>query len=290
MTSFEEEKRVAYCKKYNVHHLFELLATRLLVDRPENPFEYLREMLAKVEESEKHKHSYDPTVLAPPINGTSQPLKKITLGTFGIDNAGKTTLISALGGKIELNTTPTVGFTPTKFETEKYDICIFDLGGAANFRGIWVHYFHDCHGLMFVIDSAADETVVKESLEVLRDVAQHPYVKGKPLLVLANKRDLNNSQGTNVIPDGYLEGVLERDTAYRVVASCSINEDPDLEESVEWLLAMVEKCYDTLEARVMHDTEAVREENKRKAAERLAAIKTVSEKRDRYVDSVGGHF
>ncbi|RNF07251.1 ADP-ribosylation factor-like protein [Trypanosoma conorhini] len=276
MASPEEEKRVAYCKKHNVHHLFELLATRLLVDRPENPFEYLREMLSKVEDSEKHKHSHDPTVLAPPINGAAQPLRKITLGTFGIDNAGKTTLISALGGKIDVNTTPTVGFTPTKFQTDTYDICVFDLGGAANFRGIWVHYFHDCHGLMFVIDSAADEAVVEESLRVLRDVAQHPYVKGKPLLVLANKKDLKNARGTSVVPDGYLEDLLEQGTAHRVVASCSIKEDPDLEEGVEWLLAMVEKCYDTLEARVVHDTEAVKGENKKKAAERLAAIKTAS--------------
>ncbi|KAF8289062.1 putative ADP-ribosylation factor-like protein [Trypanosoma cruzi] len=276
MASSEEEKRIAYCKQHNVHHLFELLATKLLLDRPENPFEYLREMLSKVEESEKSKQSYDPTVLSPPVNGSVEPLKKITLGTFGLDNAGKTTLISALGGQIEVNTTPTVGFTPTKFQTEKYDICIFDLGGAANFRGIWVHYFHDCHGLMFVIDSAADDAVVKESLNVLRDISQHRYIKGKPILVLANKKDLENARGTKVIPNGFLDKLFGRNTAYRVVASCGIEEDPALEEGVEWLLSVVDKLHDTLEERVNCDTEEVKMEAKRKAAERLAVLKTAS--------------
>ncbi|ORC93127.1 ADP-ribosylation factor-like protein [Trypanosoma theileri] len=273
MSSSEEEKRIAYCKEHDVHHLFELLATKLLVDRPENPFEYLRQLLSSVEESEKKKQSHDPTVLPPQTNGVAQPLKRITLGTFGIDNAGKTTLISALGGKIETNTTPTIGFTPTRFQTEKYDICIFDLGGSSNFRGIWVHYFHDCHGIMFVIDSAAEESVVEESLKNLRSVVTHPYVKGKPLLVLANKKDLKESRGIKVIPDGFFDEVLEPGTIHRVVASCGIDEDPDLEEGVEWLLATIESNYNELDSRVQRDTEVVKIETKRKAAERLAALK-----------------
>lgn len=273
MTLSEEEKRIAFCKQHNVHHLFELLATRLLVDRPENPFDYLRQLLTRVEESDKRKQSYDPTVL--PLSDeseTQQKRKRITLGVFGLDNAGKTTLISALGGKIETNATPTIGFTPTRFQTDKYDICIFDLGGASNFRGIWVHYFHDCHGLMFVVDSAADEAVVQESLSTLRGVVEHTHAKGKPLLVLANKKDLERSRGVNVIPDGFLDDVLVRGATHRVVASCGIKEDPELEEGVEWLLATVEDCHDTLEARVIRDTEEVKAEAKKKATERLAAL------------------
>ncbi|KAH9582265.1 Small GTPase superfamily [Trypanosoma melophagium] len=273
MSSSEEEKRIAYCKQHNVHHLFELLATKLLMERPENPFEYLRQLLTSVEESEKKKQSHDPTVLPSQTNGVTQPLKRITLGTFGIDNAGKTTLISALGGRIEKNTTPTIGFTPTRFQTDKYDICIFDLGGSANFRGIWVHYFHDCHGIMFVIDSAAEESVVEESLRNLRSVVTHPYVRGKPLLVLANKKDLKESRGTKVLPDGFFDEVLEPETLHRVVASCGINEDPDLEGGVEWLLATIESNYDELDSRVQRDTEVVKIETKLKAAERLAALK-----------------
>ncbi|KEG11648.1 ADP-ribosylation factor-like protein [Trypanosoma grayi] len=272
MSSSEDEQRIAYCKQHNVHHLFELLATKLLVERPENPFVYMRQLLANVEEAEKTKHTYDPTILPPTAVGAAHSLRKITLGTFGVDNAGKTTLISALGGKIDKDVTPTVGFTPTRFQTDKNDICIFDLGGAANFRGIWVHYFHDCHGLMFVIDSAADEAVVQESLKTLSEVVRNAYIRGKPLLLLANKKDLKNSRGVNVVPEGFLDEVLEKGTAHRVVASCGIEEDVDLEDGVEWLLATVEREYDALEARVQRDTEMVKEENKRKAAERLASL------------------
>lgn len=93
---------------------------------------------------------------------------KITLGMFGLDNAGKTTLLSALEGEINPNTLPTVGFTPLQFRSDNCDVCIFDLGGAANFRGIWTHYFHDCHGIIYVIDSASDAATVDLSLKVLQ--------------------------------------------------------------------------------------------------------------------------
>lgn len=272
--SSEEEKRIEYCKQYNIHHLMELLAAKVLVERPENPFAYLRNLLDSVEESETHKHSYDPTTIHYKSTKEGVPsMKKITLSTFGLNNAGKTTLLSALGGNVDVNCTPTVGFTPVQFQTDEYDICIFDLGGAANFRGIWIHYYHDCHGIIYVIDSAADEAVVAESLEVLEKTLTHPYVAGKPLLVLANKKDLPESQRTEVVPEKFLETHVLPGTPYRVVATCGIEQDAELESGVEWLLQAVATRYDELAARVESDTAHVKEENERKRQERLAAIR-----------------
>ncbi|KAH8611828.1 putative ADP ribosylation factor family [Trypanosoma vivax] len=272
MASSEEEKRVAYCKEHNVHHLFELLASRLLVERPANPFDYLRELLVNVEKSEKKK-AHDPTLI-PSVEGSDgKPLRKLTLGTFGINNAGKTTIISALGGCIEMNHVPTVGFSPSRFQMEKFDLCVFDLGGGANFRGIWGHYFHDCHGFMFVVDAAADDAIIQESLDVLRGMTQHKYARGKPLLVLANKKDLKSFRGVEVVPDEFLKEILQEGSLYRVVPSCGIEEDKELEKGVEWLLDVVMKDFDTLEELVQRHTQEVKAEAKRKAEERLAAIR-----------------
>nr|CCC93673.1 ADP-ribosylation factor-like protein [Trypanosoma congolense IL3000] len=272
MSTSEHESRTAYCKKHNVHHLFELMASRLLVERPENPFNYLRELLANVEMSEK-RVAHDPTVLPASSQEVSVKMKRVTLGTFGIDNAGKTTIISALGGTIEKNPTPTVGFTPSRFKTDKYDLCIFDLGGAASFRGIWVHYFHDCHGFMFVIDSAAGDAGVEEALNALRGLAEHKYVRGKPILVLANKKDLENSRGTGVVPEGLLSELFENVSPYRLVASCGIEEDPELEEGVEWLLKTIDDSYSSLERMVKEQTLEVRNEAKRIKEETLKSLK-----------------
>lgn len=331
----EEEARIAYAKQHNIHHLFELMATKVLMNRPENPFAYLRTLLQDVEETEKKKASYDPTRVhfndsrdtsvvslvgsssggvdknnhqnsnnnhhnslpagAPTLEGgdaasagangaaaspsTSHKSKKekknVTLATFGLDQAGKTCALAVLEtGEAETHYSPTVGFAPVKFPLEDYNLCIFDLGGAANFRGIWVHYYHDTHGVVYVIDAAASEERVAESLKVLQETLQHPYVKGKPLLVLANKKDLPESRGVEVVPQGFIEEAMgDTPAPHRVIATCAIQDDPALVEGIEWLLECVAKDYEALTARVARDSNAVKEEKARQRAERLAALR-----------------
>lgn len=301
----EEEARIGYARKYNIHHLFELMATKVLMNRPENPFAYLRSLLEDVEEGEKHKTSYDPTRVhfndsaesstvalvgssgaaepskgetadAAASNNTAKKEKKnVTFATFGLDQAGKTCALAVLEtGQAELHYSPTVGFAPVKFPLEDYNLCMFDLGGAANFRGIWVHYYHDAHGIVYVIDSAASEERVAESLTVLHEILQHPYVRGKPLLVLANKKDLPESRGVEVVPQGFLDEAMgDAPAPHRVIATCAIVDDPALVEGIEWLLECVSKDYEALTARVMRDSNAVKEEKTRQRAERLAAIR-----------------
>ncbi|CAJ1037702.1 ADP-ribosylation factor family/Signal recognition particle receptor beta subunit [Leishmania utingensis] len=276
---------IAYAKQHNIHHLFELMATKLLLNRPENPFAYLRVLLKDVEESEKNKGSHDPTQLhfnsnvaaaAPAATQDSAKEKRsVTLAAFGLDQAGKTCVLSVLeNGEAEKKYTPTIGFAPIKFPLDDYNLCVFDLGGAANFRGIWVHYYHDCYGIVYVIDSAASDERVSESLKVLYETLQHPYVKGKPLLVLANKKDLPESRGVEVIPQGFLEGAMgENGAPYRVLATCAVEDDPTLVEGIEWLLEAVSKDYDALAERVAHDSNKVKEERTRQRAARLAAIR-----------------
>ncbi|KAG5463911.1 hypothetical protein LSCM1_00084 [Leishmania martiniquensis] len=294
----KDDACIAYAKQHNIHHLFELMATKVLLNRPENPFAYLRTLLQDVEESEKNKASYDPTqvhfnndagapapaagssssghVAAPTAVATSAKKKKsVTLATFGLDQAGKTCALSILeNGEADKKYTPTVGFAPIKFSLDDYNLCIFDLGGGANFRGIWVHYYHDCYGIVYVIDSAANDERVAESLKVLRETLQHRYVKGKPLLVLANKKDLPESRGVEVVPSGFFEEAMgELGAPHRVLATCSIEDDPTLVEGIEWLLEVVSKDYDALADRVASDSKEVEEEKARQRAARLTAMR-----------------
>ncbi|KPA79949.1 ADP-ribosylation factor-like protein [Leptomonas pyrrhocoris] len=303
----EEEARIGYAKEHNIHHLFELMATKLLVNRPENPFAYLRTLLEDVERGEKNKASYDPTrvhfndsretsavglagssgaaepqaadgaAAAAPSSSSSHKKKEkknVTLATFGLDEAGKTCALAVLEtGEAEPHYSPTVGFAPVKFPLDEYNLCIFDLGGAANFRGIWVHYYHDAHGIVYVMDSAASEERVAESLKVLQETLRHPYVQGKPLLVMANKKDLPGSRGVDVVPQGFIEEAMgDTPAPYRVIATCAIEDDPALVEGIEWLLDCVAKDYEALTARVARDCKTVKEEKDRQRAERLAAI------------------
>jgi Arf/Sar family protein len=267
----EESKRVAYCKEKNVHHLFELLATKVLQERPDNIFAFLRDQLSKVEEAESKSHSHDPSKILRDAN--EKNLMRITLAIFGLDNAGKTALLAAMGGEVDTNTTPTVGFSPLSFEDEKHEICIFDLGGGKNFRGIWSHYFHDCHAIIYAIDSS-DASRFAESADALNEVMRSKYVKGKPILVYSNKKDVANSKPVSAINNEILKlsEILEPGTPFKIVSSCAVTLDPEVEAGVQWIIQTVDQNYDTLSARVKLDTADVQAEKKRKLAEQMARV------------------
>lgn len=264
----EEEKRAQYCRDKGIHHLFELLATRTLKEMPENIFQFLRDELTQIEEEEKRAHSYDPSQIRTKGDGG---LMKITLAIFGLDNAGKTALLSAMGGNIDTNTTPTIGFSPTSFQTDKYEICIFDLGGGSNFRGIWPHYYHDCHGIIYVVD-AADEARVAESAAVFGEIVNHKFMARKPVLVFANKHDAPTFNG-ELVKSRLQLGALGGPTKF--LTSCAIREDANIDAGVEWLLTTVESNYGALAKRVQEDTAEVKEEKKRRLAEQQARVEAM---------------
>jgi len=268
----EQEARLRYCKDKNVHHLFELLATKVLYERPENIFSFLREQLTKIEEAEAKANSHDPSKIR--STGEGGALVKITLGVFGLDNAGKTAILSAMGGEVDPNTTPTVGFSPTHFQTDKHDICIFDLGGGKNFRGIWNHYYHDCHGYIYVVDSA-DAARATESATVFTEFAENKFVQAKPILIFANKKDLPASKAPAVIESLALEKKLGVGQPFKVVHSCAVKEDPAVESGVEWILSTVEKNYAQICKKVKDDTAEVQAEKKRKLAEQQARVEAL---------------
>lgn len=77
---------------------------------------------------------------------------------------------------------PTVGFSPVGLKKGQYDVSIFDLGGGEHMRDMWKHYFFECHGVMFVVDSS-DGQRMKEAKDTLAKVLGHPHIKGKPVLL-----------------------------------------------------------------------------------------------------------
>ena len=83
-----------------------------------------------------------------------------------------------------------------------YHVTIYDLGGSKSFRGIWPKYYHEVHGFIFVVDSA-DQARLAECSTVLRAMLDHHQVRGKPILLLANKADSELAQ-VNTIQRYYI--------------------------------------------------------------------------------------
>lgn len=90
---------------------------------------------------------------------------------LGLDNAGKTTLLSAIKSlylpsapPTTRKTVPTVGQNVSTVDLGDMLLKIWDVGGQHSLRRMWKSYYHSCHAIIFVIDSSDVGTGELESL------------------------------------------------------------------------------------------------------------------------------
>ncbi|KAJ5578779.1 uncharacterized protein N7459_007743 [Penicillium hispanicum] len=84
---------------------------------------------------------------------------------LGLDNAGKTTLLSQIKAFYQPRpegapapnpgkTVPTVGQNVATISLPDMNLKIWDVGGQISMRGLWQSYYSSCHAIIFVVDSA----------------------------------------------------------------------------------------------------------------------------------------
>ncbi|XP_022077355.2 ADP-ribosylation factor-like protein 11 [Acanthochromis polyacanthus] len=112
---------------------------------------------------------------------------------MGLDSAGKSTLLARLLTGQVMETSPTVGFNVgTLVLDKKTSLTVWDIGGQRSMRPNWRFYLDDCKALVFVVDST-DPGRIPEAQKALKKVLSDERLRGVPLMVLANKKDLPNS-------------------------------------------------------------------------------------------------
>ncbi|KAM8905180.1 ADP-ribosylation factor-like protein 11 isoform 1-T2 [Spinachia spinachia] len=112
---------------------------------------------------------------------------------MGLDLAGKSTLLARLLTGQVVETSPTVGFNVGSLELDKKtSLTVWDVGGQKSMRANWRYYLDDCKALVFVVDSS-DPARLPEAQKVLKKVLNEEKLRGVPLMVLANKKDLADS-------------------------------------------------------------------------------------------------
>ncbi|XP_076447731.1 ADP-ribosylation factor-like protein 6 [Babylonia areolata] len=162
--------------------------------------------------------------------------KEVSVLVVGLDNSGKTTIINHFKPNETKNhdIVPTVGFNVERFTSKSLAFTAFDMSGQGRYRNLWEHYYRECHGIIFVIDSSDKlrMVVAKDELDLL---LQHPDLKNRrvPVLFYANKMDLreavssvkcSNLMGLDKIPD----------KPWHICASNAITGE-GLSEGVDWL-------------------------------------------------------
>ncbi|KAF0046360.1 ADP-ribosylation factor-like protein 11 isoform X2 [Scophthalmus maximus] len=111
----------------------------------------------------------------------------------GLDSAGKSTLLARLLTGQVVETSPTIGFNVGSWDLDKKtSLTVWDVGGQKSMRPNWRFYLDNCKALVFVVDSSEPGRMM-EAHRSLKKVLSDDRLRGVPLMVLANKKDLPNS-------------------------------------------------------------------------------------------------
>ncbi|CAG7944790.1 unnamed protein product [Penicillium salamii] len=105
----------------------------------------------------------DRIAVTPDLMLTSRTEYSVIL--LGLDNAGKTTLLSQIKALYQPRpegapapnpgkTVPTVGQNVATIPLHDMNLKIWDVGGQISMRGLWQSYYTSCHAIIFVVDSA----------------------------------------------------------------------------------------------------------------------------------------
>eukprot|EP00638_Chattonella_subsalsa_P000749 CAMPEP_0117734644 /NCGR_PEP_ID=MMETSP0947-20121206/807_1 /TAXON_ID=44440 /ORGANISM="Chattonella subsalsa, Strain CCMP2191" /LENGTH=542 /DNA_ID=CAMNT_0005549483 /DNA_START=106 /DNA_END=1734 /DNA_ORIENTATION=- len=195
----------------------------------------------------------------------------IIILVIGIDNSGKTTMMETLQGNMESETKPSHGFKHvTMMLNENLKVKFYDLGGNPRIRGIWKNYYHDVHGILYMVDGNSSERA-EESLKEYKDTFDHKYVNGKPQLILINKEDLGLLKSPEEFAADYGVDKIENALVSGMIArGANSNGEPDarMDSTLEWLFDQIQHNWEALDARVTADTEDMKLEFERQKFEK----------------------
>lgn len=120
----------------------------------------------------------------------------------GLNSAGKSTIINKLKPEIcqQKSINPTNGFETPWIPFKHYCLKFKDMAGSSNFRPLWQNHADNLDGIIFVVDSS-DQTRFSTAKEELHALLALGPIQSKPIpiLILANKNDLEESAPKEVI-------------------------------------------------------------------------------------------
>lgn len=136
------------------------------------------------------------------------------------------------------------------------------------------------HGVIYVVD-AADRERFEESKETLALTLESEGISGKPILIFANKQDIDGSASAPDVSEAL--GMLQRKECRHHVSACIAKplEDQPVDvrigRALKWLLDSIDSDYEKLNTRVVAEkAERDRKENERRAAQRKRAEESKS--------------
>lgn len=165
---------------------------------------------------------------------------------LGIDKAGKThvleklkVLMTDLPGMDPSQIMATVGLNVGKMEAFGTNLVFWDLGGQVGLRGIWDKYFNETHAVVYVVD-AADPERFDEAKAALDKVLGSRELVGAPLLVIANKQDVQGAGGLQEVADALGLGKTQDSRPVKVQPASAFS-GSGLHDGLKWLVDAIKR-------------------------------------------------
>ncbi|KAK2889662.1 hypothetical protein Q8A67_015037 [Cirrhinus molitorella] len=162
---------------------------------------------------------------------------------LGLDNAGKTTFLEQTKTKFSKNykgmnlskITTTVGLNIGTIDVGKARLMFWDLGGQEELQSLWDKYYAESHGVIYVIDST-DEERLGESKNAFEKMISSDTLEGVPLLVLANKQDVENCLSVPDIKTAFSDCAPKIGKRDCLVQPCSALSGEGVNDGIEWMV------------------------------------------------------
>jgi Arf/Sar family protein len=159
--------------------------------------------------------------------------KNVDIVVLGLENAGKSTLLSCLFNGRPTETTPTIGLNVKILQKSGVNIKAWDIGGAQQFRSEWGRYTKGCDVLVYVVDVNDRESVPTAKIEVHR-LLEDASLGTTPILVCANKIDLPHMEEEELIRELNLDYITSNPW---IVIPISALENQDVHKVLTWLIS-----------------------------------------------------
>lgn len=168
--------------------------------------------------------------------GTGRSEKRVVM--FGLDAAGKTTILYKLKLGEEVRTIPTIGFNVESLTYKFHSLTLWDLGLRDKARPLIRHYLPGMDAMIFVVD-ANDRDRLEDSREFLHyavAAAEDCNETVPPVLIFANKLDLPGAMTVEEVEEGLLaRRGLPRGLSTSYIQGCVASSGEGLYEGLDWL-------------------------------------------------------
>lgn len=181
---------------------------------------------------------------------------------LGLDGSGSTTMLYQLLLGRHLHTIPTLGNNHESVTSDGLELDCWDIGGLEKMRHLWVQYSLEADGIVFVVDStdpgrfdqaakelkriflktkfeesdgedpAGDEEDYKHVVKSIAPRRQIP-IEDVPLLVLANKQDLQGAETADEVALAMRIASLPCKASH--VVPCSAMDLASLQLGMKWM-------------------------------------------------------